>query len=244
MERELGISYPTVRGRVDALIRALGLADGAESRSRMTASTPSSSPTSRRHRSGRPSAASILERLARKEIGAEEAAGRASRAGGRGLMATYVRTQEIAHDIGVRGRFALRVTSPDVELRAGDGTAATVRIKVELRAGSEEEADELFDRMRFHVRAADGLLEVTEPRRDDSGIGTIVHLLGIGSARIDDASIDAVLPPGTEIAFEGVDTDLTAVGLPRLAAVPHRVGRHGARPASPATSASATSRAT
>ena len=29
MERELGISYPTVRGRVDALVRALGLADGA-----------------------------------------------------------------------------------------------------------------------------------------------------------------------------------------------------------------------
>ena len=28
MERELGISYPTVRGRVDALIRSLGLSDG------------------------------------------------------------------------------------------------------------------------------------------------------------------------------------------------------------------------
>src|ERR671916_2647357 len=30
MERELGISYPTVRGRVDALIRSLGLADGPD----------------------------------------------------------------------------------------------------------------------------------------------------------------------------------------------------------------------
>jgi Uncharacterized protein conserved in bacteria len=29
MERELGISYPTVRARVDALLRALGLADDA-----------------------------------------------------------------------------------------------------------------------------------------------------------------------------------------------------------------------
>ncbi|MGH2408401.1 MAG: DUF2089 domain-containing protein [Candidatus Limnocylindrales bacterium] len=28
MERELGLSYPTVRNRVDALVRALGLADG------------------------------------------------------------------------------------------------------------------------------------------------------------------------------------------------------------------------
>jgi hypothetical protein len=30
MERELGISYPTVRNRVEALVRALGLADGEE----------------------------------------------------------------------------------------------------------------------------------------------------------------------------------------------------------------------
>src|SRR5918998_2047110 len=29
MERELGISYPTVRGRVDALIRSLGLSEGS-----------------------------------------------------------------------------------------------------------------------------------------------------------------------------------------------------------------------
>src|SRR6188472_2733566 len=30
MERELGISYPTVRGRVDALVRALGLGEGED----------------------------------------------------------------------------------------------------------------------------------------------------------------------------------------------------------------------
>src|SRR4029450_4798783 len=33
MERELGISYPTVRGRVDALVRALGLGEGDEGES-------------------------------------------------------------------------------------------------------------------------------------------------------------------------------------------------------------------
>ncbi len=32
LERELGISYPTVRNRVEALVRALGLADGDASR--------------------------------------------------------------------------------------------------------------------------------------------------------------------------------------------------------------------
>src|SRR5919107_5930552 len=30
MERELGISYPTVRGRVDALVRTLGFGEGTD----------------------------------------------------------------------------------------------------------------------------------------------------------------------------------------------------------------------
>ena len=77
MERELGISYPTVRGRVDALVRALGLADGDgtgadaedddtfEPEPGDSASTAADTAAQRR---------GILERLARKEIGAEEAA--------------------------------------------------------------------------------------------------------------------------------------------------------------------------
>src|SRR4029079_19524445 len=31
MERELGLSYPTIRGRVDALVRALGLGEAGSS---------------------------------------------------------------------------------------------------------------------------------------------------------------------------------------------------------------------
>lgn len=69
MERELGISYPTVRARVEALVRALGFgprsdapsADGGSDDD--TAVTPI--PQSRD---------SILERLARREISAEDAA--------------------------------------------------------------------------------------------------------------------------------------------------------------------------
>jgi len=73
LERELGISYPTVRNRVEALVRALGLSDGeplpaAESES-VTASGPapatSADPAVRRE---------ILERLSRHEISAEAAA--------------------------------------------------------------------------------------------------------------------------------------------------------------------------
>jgi hypothetical protein len=72
MERELGISYPTVRGRVDALVRALGLAgaDGDPDEASDVeldgeGTTDDDAPARRRE---------ILERLARKEIGAEDAA--------------------------------------------------------------------------------------------------------------------------------------------------------------------------
>jgi len=72
MERELGISYPTVRGRVDALVRALGLADGesaddlAEEAPEPIPAEPKADVTAERR--------AILERLARKELSAEDAA--------------------------------------------------------------------------------------------------------------------------------------------------------------------------
>jgi hypothetical protein len=69
MERELGISYPTVRGRVEALVRALGFgprdeADGVSPAS-AAVDTADQIQTGRRQ---------ILERLARHELSAEDAA--------------------------------------------------------------------------------------------------------------------------------------------------------------------------
>ncbi len=74
MERELGISYPTVRARVDALLRALGLGDG-EGGSDEEAG-PSSAPTDAAGSVADASAArrAVLERLARREIDATTAA--------------------------------------------------------------------------------------------------------------------------------------------------------------------------
>jgi hypothetical protein len=67
MERELGISYPTVRSRVDALVRALGFreTDGDATDADAEAGAEAESTLSRQD---------ILERLARHEIGAEDAA--------------------------------------------------------------------------------------------------------------------------------------------------------------------------
>lgn len=60
MERELGISYPTVRSRVEALVRSLGFGPRAEEDDAAVPATPTRG--------------EILERLARHEITAEEAA--------------------------------------------------------------------------------------------------------------------------------------------------------------------------
>ena len=67
MERELGISYPTVRSRVEALVRALGFGARADEVDEVddptvVAATPAQS------------RASILEALSRHEMSAEDAA--------------------------------------------------------------------------------------------------------------------------------------------------------------------------
>jgi hypothetical protein len=72
MERELGISYPTVRGRVDALVRALGLADGASDEESLDPEAPDEPDATATDAAAE--RRNILERLARKEIDADEAA--------------------------------------------------------------------------------------------------------------------------------------------------------------------------
>ena len=65
MERELGISYPTVRGRVEALVRALGFGPRSDSDEIDETAAERTAPRTR---------AEILEALARHELSAEAAA--------------------------------------------------------------------------------------------------------------------------------------------------------------------------
>jgi hypothetical protein len=65
LERELKVSYPTVRARIDSLVRALGLADDSAADDADEASLRDESAVLRRD---------VLERLARREISAQEAA--------------------------------------------------------------------------------------------------------------------------------------------------------------------------
>ena len=76
MERELGISYPTVRSRVEALVRALGFGprDGDETSQDEPPGAARATAASAVDGAAAASRQEILERLARREIGAEEAA--------------------------------------------------------------------------------------------------------------------------------------------------------------------------
>ena len=72
MERELGISYPTVRARVEALVRALGFGPRDEEPGTTALDTAAAAIASAEEiAAGR---RSILERLASREMSAEEAA--------------------------------------------------------------------------------------------------------------------------------------------------------------------------
>ena len=66
MERELGISYPTVRARVEALVRALGFGPRDEPDTPPAAATTTDDIAAGRR--------DILERLSRRELSAEQAA--------------------------------------------------------------------------------------------------------------------------------------------------------------------------
>ena len=65
IERELAISYPTVRSRVEALVRALGFGPRADADDVEEPATPATPSRTR---------AEVLEALARHELSAEEAA--------------------------------------------------------------------------------------------------------------------------------------------------------------------------
>ena len=79
MERELGISYPTVRSRVEQLVQALGFgprdqADGEGAATTAAPSAPESPADAQTPEEITAGRQVVLERLARHELTAEEAA--------------------------------------------------------------------------------------------------------------------------------------------------------------------------
>ena len=157
MERELGISYPTVRGRVDALVRALGLADGDEIEAEadrdaavVTAEAPRGRPMPRRPSvapswSASPGARSRPTRPPRRCV---------SWAAGAERRGTLLPHPDDRTPIGRSGRLSIKVTSerrrPARRGRRDRSHPATFQI----RAASDEEADRMFAEAQLRVERA------------------------------------------------------------------------------------------
>jgi len=82
MERELGISYPTVRARVDALLRALGLGDDESAADELETATEISTEIAGAAVDAAAARRVVLERLARREIDPATAAAELRALGG------------------------------------------------------------------------------------------------------------------------------------------------------------------
>lgn len=127
-------------------------------------------------------------------------------------MATYGRTQTIEHRIGAGGRVAIRVTSSDTRIRAADGDTARVRAAFEIGAGSESDADHIYDEVQLSVNAGDGFLEIEEPRNLSRTTGRALARIFGGEGRVN-LTLEVEVPHGCELQFEGVSADVQVAGL-------------------------------
>jgi hypothetical protein len=126
-------------------------------------------------------------------------------------MATFVRTQSIAHRVGERGRLVLKVTSADVRVRGVPGDEASVRATFEIRAASDEEADRIFEELKLRADAG-GTQLMIEERNGAANIGSAISRLFSGRGHVE-LSIEALLPQAAELRLEGASADVQAEGL-------------------------------
>jgi hypothetical protein len=127
-------------------------------------------------------------------------------------MPAFVRTQELEHGIGEAGSFALRVTSAAVQLRGVDGAVASLRATFELRAGTDAEADAIFDRARLQATSSSDTMEVSEPRDGHGPLASLAALIGLPSG-VRGVRIDAAVPRQALLRYSGVSADLTETGF-------------------------------
>ena len=126
-------------------------------------------------------------------------------------MATFVRTQTIEHKIGGSGRLDLRVTSGDVVVRAAEGGDVRITANFEIRAGSDEEANQVFDEVQLRVDKRDGMLVVEDPG-DHPSLGKLVGRIFSGLGQVD-LDVRVEMPQGAELRLDGVSADLSIEGL-------------------------------
>ena len=126
-------------------------------------------------------------------------------------MATFARTQTIEHKIGGSGRLDLRVTSGDVVVRGTEGNEVRITANFEIRASSDDEANQIYDEVQLRVDKRDGMLVVEDPG-DHPSLGKLVGRIfaGLGQVELD---VHVEMPQGAELRLDGVSGDLSVEGL-------------------------------
>lgn len=125
-------------------------------------------------------------------------------------MARFVRVQNIRHPIGAAGRFDLSLTSADVRLRAVEDSDVNLRATFEIRADSEQQADEIFQRVQLVIQSGNERLDVREPQGSQSLRGVLDRLVRGAGVNL---SVEADVPASAEVRLETVSGDVTAEGL-------------------------------
>ena len=127
-------------------------------------------------------------------------------------MGRYVRTQNIDHTIGERGRLSLNVTSADVRLRGTSGGEAHLRATFEIIASSDADADRIFEAIQLNVNRTDGSLSVEETDGGSRSVGSMIgRLFGAGGDY--ELSVEADVPTAAELQLTAVSSDVTATDL-------------------------------
>jgi len=115
-------------------------------------------------------------------------------------MSTYLRTQPIEAEIGPTGQLSIRITSSDTRIRAIEGGVARVRASFSIGAGSDAEADRIFDQCQLRVSRGPGSLAVAEPEKRSRDTRA-------------EAELEVEAPIGCSLRFEGVSADVSVSGL-------------------------------
>jgi hypothetical protein len=125
-------------------------------------------------------------------------------------VAVFYRTQTIEHPIGEYGRLTIKLTSSDAVLRGVSGGSARVVANFEIRASSDEEADQIFEAAKLVVDQGAGFLHVSEPD-GNSSMGSLVGR--IFSGRGADYDLTAEIPHNAALEFAAVSSDVNVEGL-------------------------------
>ena len=103
------------------------------------------------------------------------------------------------------------ITSADVNLSATDGGIARVRATFEIGAGSDAEADAIFEASRLRVGATPGSLSVDEPNGHRGFGHAISRLLGGQAEEVVRVEVEA--PAGCRLEVRVVNADVQATGF-------------------------------